>query len=113
MGTVGVAKTSFEKIISEVSPCGTCITSRVEDDLFFWNGILHILPAFRKDLYSIIQNGATTLFWKDNWVKERAPADIWAHVYQLSQHKEESITEITSRMAMIPDPLMTCLQQEI
>lgn len=36
---------------------------------FFWNGILHSLHAFRKNLSPLVKNGATAFFWLDNWVE--------------------------------------------
>ncbi|XP_039140432.1 uncharacterized protein LOC120277641 [Dioscorea cayenensis subsp. rotundata] len=79
------------KIISGVRWCGAEIFrenyfgSRPTWNLFhkqygrrsvFWNGILKILPAFRKNICSLVKEGSTTLFWLDNWVEGRAPADI-------------------------------------
>lgn len=66
---------------------------------FFWNGILHSLHAFRKNISPCVKNGATTLFWLDNWVEGKAPADIWPNLFQLTLTKEESIRDFTSRMS--------------
>lgn len=74
--------------------CGRCS--------FFWSGILHILPAFRNNLTSIIRNGASTLFWLDNWVDGRAPADIWPHLFISAHHKEETVRDYASRMTIFP-----------
>lgn len=63
---------------------------------------LYFLPVFRKNLSSLIQNGASTLFWLDNWVKGHVSADIWSHLFQLAQCKEESIRDFMSRMSVFP-----------
>ncbi|XP_039135885.1 uncharacterized mitochondrial protein AtMg00310-like [Dioscorea cayenensis subsp. rotundata] len=69
---------------------------------FFWNGVLHSLPAFRKNLSSQIRNGANTLFWLDNWVEGRASADIWPQLFQVALYKEDSIRDFMSRLPMAP-----------
>lgn len=69
---------------------------------FFWNDILHSLPAFRKNLCLIIHNWAITLFWLDNWVDGCAPADIWPLLFQVSQYKEGTIREFANRTLEIP-----------
>lgn len=61
---------------------------------FFWNGILQALSSFRKNLISIIQDGASTLFWFDNWVEGRAPADNWPDLLLSKSNKKGIIKEL-------------------
>lgn len=48
---------------------------------FFWAGITPILPSFKFCSLKIVENGASTLFWHDNWLDDRAPKDIWHDLY--------------------------------
>lgn len=68
----------------------------------FWNGLLKVLPAFRKNISSTIKGGTTTLFCLDNWLEGRAPADIWPHVFQSSNEKEGMVRELLNRVVEFP-----------
>lgn len=69
---------------------------------FFWNGILHSLPACRLNLVTSVHDGTTTLFWLDNWLDDRAPVDIWSHFFRLANDKEGSVKELIGRADFLP-----------
>jgi len=64
---------------------------------FFWNGLLPSLPAFRKNVISLVKDGSSTLFWQGIWVEGRAPAEIWPNLFQLTHWKKDSISDFASR----------------
>ncbi|XP_039144849.1 uncharacterized protein LOC120282161 [Dioscorea cayenensis subsp. rotundata] len=68
----------------------------------FWNGILKILPAFWKNICSLVKGGSTTLFWLDNWVEGRAPADIWPHLFLSSRDKEGTVRDLFNGGLTLP-----------
>ncbi|XP_039114040.1 uncharacterized protein LOC120249550 [Dioscorea cayenensis subsp. rotundata] len=103
------------KIASDTRWCGKAILSEIyyrnspmwnlyhkhcRRRSFFWNGIMYSLPTFRKNLISISRNGASTLFWLDNWVEGRAPAELWPHVYQSALHQDVTIRDFLSNTSM-------------
>ncbi|XP_039113709.1 uncharacterized protein LOC120249266 [Dioscorea cayenensis subsp. rotundata] len=68
----------------------------------FWNGILKVLPAFRKNISSSVKGGSSTLFWLDNWVEGRAPADIWPHLFESSRDKEGTVRDLLNMELAFP-----------
>lgn len=78
------------------------VSQTMQEMLLFWEEHpIHTSNFQKKNLCSIIHNGATSLFWKDNWFKGCAPVDNWPLLFQLAQNKEEFIREITNRLSMI------------
>lgn len=96
-----MVRISFERIILKGHTCGICITNNAGDAPFLGRASYTRFQLSEKNLCSIIHNGATTLFWKDNWFEGCAPADNWPLLFQLAQNKEEFIREITNRLSMI------------
>lgn len=80
---------------------------------FFWNGILQSLPAFRLNLIASVHDGATTLFWLDNWLDGRALADIWPHSFSLAYDKEGSIREWIGRADALPFEVLPIIRRSI
>ncbi|XP_039141329.1 uncharacterized protein LOC120278666 [Dioscorea cayenensis subsp. rotundata] len=68
----------------------------------FWNGILKVLPAFWKNISSLVKGGSSTLFWLDNWVEGRVPADIWPHLFESSRDKEGTVRDLLNRELAFP-----------
>lgn len=42
------------------------------------------------------------IFWLDNWLEGCAPADIWPHLFILSQDKERVVRELAGMMEFLP-----------
>ncbi|XP_039120608.1 uncharacterized protein LOC120257033 [Dioscorea cayenensis subsp. rotundata] len=54
------------------------------------------------NVVSSVGDGATTLFWLDNWVEGRAPADIWPHLYRSASNKEGTVRELVEELGGTP-----------
>lgn len=54
------------------------------------------------NLVASMGNGATTLFWLDNWVESRALADIWPHLFLGTPNKEGTVRDLANKAGDSP-----------